>query len=351
MSQSENKIKVEKLGIILQPTENKFEKKSVLNPGIYQEGNNVHIFYRAIDKEFISTVGYAKLEGPTKIIERWEKPIINIEHPHERKGIEDPRITKIDDTYYMTYVAHDGKNALVALAESKDLKHFKKRGIISPQMPYDAAATLFRGCGLKDAYFMFEAYYEEFSGKDVFIWEKDTVFFPKKINGKYAMLHRILPDIQIIYFDKFEDLMDNSYWAQYLVRLDKFVLLETEYWFEMRHIGAGAPPIETPDGWLLIFHSTESSNNGRVYRASAALLDKNNPLKVIGRLDYPLFSPEESWEKTGLVNNVVFPTGTAIFGDDLYIYYGAADKIIAVAKVSMKELIEELKTKPPKIGI
>jgi len=121
------------------------------------------------------------------------------------------------------------------------------------------------------------------------------------------------------------------------------VVLENKYWFESRHIGGGAVPIETKEGWLIIYHATEELNKQRIYRASVALLDLQNPFNVIGRLDYPLFGPDQPWEQSGFVDNVVFPTGTAIFGDDLYIYYGAADRVIAAAKVSMKDLLTELK--------
>ena len=132
------------------------------------------------------------------------------------------------------------------------------------------------------------------------------------------------------------------------------MVLENKYWFESRNIGGGAPPIYTKDGWLIIFHTVEELNKARIYHASAALLDKRNPFKVIGRLSMPLFSPEESWEKErfegleGLVNSVVFPTGTAVFGKDLYIYYGASDSKIAVAKVNLNELLKKLKNTPQK---
>src|SRR3989344_3347148 len=315
----EQKLKVEKLGVILEPTQNYFEKKAVLNPTCYQEGNDVHMFYRAIDDNLISTIGYAKLEGPTKIVERWDRPIISREHGHESRGIEDPRITKIENTFYITFTVHDGKNAVVEYATSKDLKTFEKKTVISPQITYDKAAQYFSEAKLKDRYFMFEAYYEESAGKDVLLWEKDVILFPKKINGEFAMLHRILPDIQLVYFDDFEQLGQELFWADYLGALDKYVVLENKYWFESRHIGGGAVPIETKEGWLIIYHATEELNKQRIYRASVALLDLQNPFNVIGRLDYPLFGPDQPWEQSGFVDNVVFPTGTAIFGDDLYI--------------------------------
>lgn len=347
MASTDRRVTVEKLGVILRPTRHAFERKAVLNPGCYQDGRSVHLFYRAIDDKEKSSIGYARLDGPTAVAERWDHPCITRAHAHERKGVEDPRIVKIDNLYYMTYVVHDGKNALTAYATSRDLQTFKEQAIISPEITYEEAGALLSKGKLKDRYFMFQAYYEEFAARDVLIWEKDIFFFPKKINGRYALLHRVLPDIQILYFDTFAELEDEAYWRAYLPTLDQHVVLENKYWFESRNIGGGAPPLEVEEGWLLIFHTVEELNKERIYRASAALLDKEDPKKVLGRLDYPLFEPDEEWEKIGLVNKVVFPTGTAVFGDDLHIYYGAADSVIAACRVSMRELVAELKAIGP----
>lgn len=338
---------VEELGPILRPTSNLFENKAVLNPAVYQEGETVHIFYRAIDEdEDKSRIGYAKLNGPLRVVERWNRSILERDALYEVMGCEDPRIVEIEKKFYMTYTAHDGKNAVIALATSQDLKTWKKEGIISPQITYDEVGEILRQEHLKDQYAMFESFYEEFGGRDILLWEKDAVLFPEKINGKFALLHRILPDIQVVYFDNFEQLKSRDFWIEYLNRLNEFVVLENRYWFETRHIGGGAPPIRTKDGWLFLLHSVEETNHGRVYRASAALLDINNPQKVLGRLKEPLFGPNKEWDKVGIVSNVVFPTGTAIFGENLYIYYGAADHLIAVAKTNLNELIEELKQNP-----
>ncbi|MDP1689148.1 MAG: pesticidal protein Cry7Aa [bacterium] len=336
-------IKVEKLGVILKPTKNKFESKAVLNPSIYQNGNILHMLYRAINDKGISSIGYASLEGPNKIVQKLNKPLLSPNFKYEKRGVEDPRITKIGKKFYVTYVAHDGKHAVTAYADGDDLMHLKKRGVITPEIKYDQAAKYFREGRLKDRYFMFESYYEEQAGKDIYVWDKDVMFFPKKFGGNFALIHRILPDIQLIFFKNFDEIKSEAFWREYLKKLSKYVLLENRFWFESRNIGGGAVPIETKDGWLLIFHTVEEVNRDKIYHASAALLDLKNPLKVIGRLDYPLLSPTEKYEKGGFPFNVVFPTGTAIFGNDLYIYYGAADSSIAYARVNMKELVNELK--------
>lgn len=336
-------LNVKKHGVLLEPTEHLFERTAVLNPGIWQEGNNIQIFYRAIDEDHCSTIGYARLRGPTHVVERWDKPILLGTHSYEIKGMEDPRIVKIGDIFHLFYVAHDGKNAVTAYATSDDLRHFVKQGIISPQITYDEFDELNNELKLKDAYSFFASYYEEGAGEDVLIWHKDVFPFPRKINGQYALMHRILPDIQIAFFKNFNQLKQRDYWLGELKKLPERVVLENKHWFETRSIGGGCPPIETKDGWLVIFHAVEARNEGRVYHACAALLDKDNPLKEIGRLHEPLFSPTEEWEKQGFVSNVVFPTGTALFADELYIYYGAADKQIAVASVSLQELLAEMK--------
>jgi beta-1,2-mannobiose phosphorylase / 1,2-beta-oligomannan phosphorylase len=338
-------IKIEKLGIILEPTSLLFENEAVLNPGVYQDGEHVHIFYRAIGSDDLkSSIGYARLNGATHVVERWDRPVVEREAMYESMGVEDPRIIKLDDTFYMTYTAHDGRNAQIAFARGVDLKNLKKGGIISPQLTYHEVGEIFREIDLKDQYKFFEAFFEEEGAEDILVWEKDAVLFPKKIRGKFAMLHRILPDIHIVYFDDFDELKSANLWREYLHDLKKYTVLENKFWFENRNIGGGAPPIETTEGWLIITHSVEENNKERIYRASAALLDLQDPTRVIGRFREPLFSPEESWELKGFVNNVVFPTGTAQFGEDLYIYYGAADRVIAAAKVNLNELVESLKS-------
>ena len=333
---------VKKHGIILEPTRMPFESGGVLNPGCIQVGNEVHMYYRAFSKDKRSTIGYCRLEGPLKVVERYEKPLLN---PSSKKeyNLEDPRVVKIKDTYYMTYVAYDGKNVRIAYATSKDLLHWKKKGMISPEITYDEAEDIFRDCSekLKERYFLFEARYKDEVGKDVILWDKDAFLFPKKIKGKYCLIHKILPDIQLIYFKDFKDLTLN-YWKKNFKRLCDHVVLESKYWYESRNIGGGCPPIETDKGWLLIYHAVDDMNRGKIYTASAALLDKEDPTKVIGHLKNPLFVPDQEGELGGYVDNVVFPTGHAIFGKRLYIYYGAADKRIAVASVNLKRLLRKL---------
>lgn len=335
-------IKIKREGVILKPTQNSFENKSVLNPGIYQTGRTVHLIYRAINNSQISSLGYARLDGPTKVIERWSRPFMSPKYNYEKRGIEDPRIVKIGHTFYLTYVAHDGKNALIAYASGKDLFKLKRGGIISPNIPYSKAGKLFKYSKLKDDYYFFESFYKKYGGKNIKVWDKDGFLFPEKINDNFVLAHRILPDLQLVYFKNFSQLKDEYFWFDYLMNLAKYVMLEGAHGFEARHVGGGAPPIKTKRGWLIIYHGVEESNNGRIYRAGAALFSLDHPRKLIARLPYPLFAPKEDYEIRGQVNRVVFPTGTSIFKNRLYIYYGAADSRIAAASVSLDGLLAEL---------
>jgi len=334
-------LKIKDEGIILEKTNLEFENKAVLNPACIQVNDITHMFYRAVNHNDISSIGYCQLVD-NKVVKRLKEPVLFPEYNYEKKGVEDPRITLLERTYYLLYTAYDGRNALIAYATSKDLVHFTKHGLISPKISYDKAEDIFRESKIKERYTMFEMFYKEKEGKDILLFEKDASLFPRKFNHKFALLHRILPGIQIVYFNNFSDLT-LARWRDYFKNLGDFIVLDPLFWFENRNIGGGCPPIETKDGWLIIYHAVEDTPLGRIYHAAAALLDRKNPLKVLGRLKEPLFSAEEPWEKIGVVGNVVFPTGTVIRDKRLYIYYGAADKLIAAKSLVLSELLDELK--------
>lgn len=334
-------IKVTKHGIILKKTHLSFENDSVLNPGIYQEGNTLHMLYRAVRNGNYSTIGYCKLEGPLKVVERNNTPLMIPYSEDASKGIEDPRIVKIDGVYYITYTAYNGINALGALVQSNDLKTFEREGIIVPKITFDEFKRLAECNNLVNAkYFRHVRHFEVDEG--IYLWDKDVLFFPRRIGGKLAFLHRIRPGIQLVMVNSLDELT-KAYWDQYFLHLNEHIVMDPiGVNHESGYIGAGAPPIETELGWLLIYHGVYDTSEGYVYSAAVALLDINDPTKVIARLIDPLFIPEFDYELNGVVNNVVFPTGTALFDDVLYIYYGAADKCIACASVSLKELLKEL---------
>lgn len=340
-------IEVIKKGILIEKTPIEFENSGVLNPATIKEGEFVHMFYRAVSFYNYSSIGYCKLEGPHTVVKRNKTAIIVPDFDYESHGVEDPRIVKIDDLYYLTYTAYDGINALGALAVSTDLIHWKKKGIIVPQITYDEFNLLVPQENIlndnKYVRFNDQNHLQSSTEKEVLLWDKNLIFFPRKLNGKFYFLHRIKPDIQILVgVEKLEELTE-QFWVKYFSTFKENVVLSSKYDHEISYIGGGCPPIETQDGWLIIYHGVRDSINGYIYSACAALLDLENPQKEIGRLPYPLFEPTRIWEINGEVNNVCFPTGTALFGDTLYIYYGAADERICYASVSLSELLLELK--------
>ncbi len=344
-------IEIKKEGVLLSKTDLEFENEGVLNPAVIREGDNVHLFYRAVRQGNHSSIGYCRLDGPMTIAERWDKPFMVPEFEYESHGVEDPRIVKIDDLFYMTYTGYDGTNARGALATSKDLRHFKKQGIIVPPITYAEFVFLVESAGkVNENYYIDRNFYYKKADpeKKMILWDKNLIFFPRKINGKLVFLHRIRPGIQLVSVKNLKKLTI-AFWENYFLNLQEHIVLDPVYAHESSYIGSGCPPIETEHGWLLIYHGVEETNKGFVYSACAALLDLNDPSKVLARLPYALFSPEYKWELKGVVNNVVFPTGTALFGNTLFIYYGAADTYIACASVSLSELVAELLTYTAKV--
>jgi beta-1,2-mannobiose phosphorylase / 1,2-beta-oligomannan phosphorylase len=337
---------VKKEGILFTKTELEFENEGVLNPAVIREGDSVYLFYRAVQKGNHSSIGYCRLDGPLSVTERWDKPILIPEFDYESHGVEDARIVKIEDLYYLTYTAYDGTNARGALATSTDLRHFVKQGIIVPPVTYAEFVFLVESAGKVNSnyYRNHKFYYQEADPeKKMMLWDKNVVFFPRKINGQLVLLHRIRPGIQIVSVNSLKELTQ-EFWKNYFLNLQEHIVLDPLYKHESSYIGGGCPPIETEHGWLLIYHGVEETRKGLVYSACAALLDLNDPSKELARLPYALFSPEFDWELYGDVNNVVFPTGTALFGNTLFIYYGAADTHIASASLKLSELITELLT-------
>lgn len=342
-------IEVTKHGVILAKTDLAFENEGVLNPAAIRVGAYVHIFYRAVSLGNYSSIGYCRLNGPLTVEERLKEPLLVPELEYESHGIEDPRIVKIEDLYYLSFTAYDGLNALGALATSKDLVHFERQGIIVPQISYDTFHLLAETNGLiNEKYLRFNEHKRilESGEDDLLIWDKNLIFFPRKIDQKFYFLHRIKPDMQIVVSVNSLSELTPKFWEDYFLHFNDNIVLAPKYPHEVSYIGGGCPPIETEQGWLLIYHGVHDTVNGYVYSACAALLDLKDPRKEIARLPYPLFKPEYAWELRGEVNNVCFPTGTALFGDDLYIYYGAADESVACASVSLSGLLTELLRNP-----
>jgi len=343
-------IEVKKEGVLLQKTTLGFENEGVLNPAVIQNIDGIHLFYRAVSKGNYSSIGYCELKEPFLIAHRSDTPILFPQLEFESHGVEDPRVVKIDDLYYLTYTAYDGVNALGALAISKDLLNWEKQGLIVPKITYSEFSRLAGSKGVvNEKYLRYNEHdkIREKKGKKVYLWDKNVIFFPKRINGMLHFLHRVKPDIQIVAINDLKELT-TEFWQNYFLHLDEGILLSPKHKHEVSYIGGGCPPIETQAGWLLIYHGVYDTIKGYVYTACVALLDLQNPKKELARLPYALFEPEYNWELKGEVNNVCFPTGTLLVDDKLYIYYGAADEQIACASVSLSKLLKELLLNPKK---
>ncbi len=309
-----------------------WESGAVFNCGA-TVGNDgrVYLLYRAIPRgyvrkegggydNYISSIGCAVSEDGVHF-SRYDRPVIEPSEEYDRLGCEDPRVTRLEvdgkTTYLITYTAlsepaFSGRGNRVALVSTEDFRTFHKHGVVIP--------------GLED---------------------KDAVIFPELVGGRVAMLHRVEPSIQIVYFDSLEQMIEASeeFWDSYRARLDDFVVMEPKFEWEAAKIGAGAPPIRTNDGWLLIYHGVDSRH---IYRAGAALLDLDDPTRVIARLPYPILEPEAEYELFGDVNNVVFPEGAVVLDGTLYVYYGGADKVCGLATVEMDELLSALREQAAK---
>lgn len=243
-------LNVKKEGIILEKTSLDFENEGVLNPAAIKEGDFVHLFYRAVQKGNHSTIGYCLLKGPLHIDDRHYKPIMVPEFDYELQGLEDPRIVKIEDTYYLTYTGFDGVNALGCLATSTDLVTFEKKGILVPQISYEEFNEMAEtNPNIDSKYFRYNQHdgILEKDGKKLLIWDKNVIFFPRKINGKFFFIHRIRPEIQILVsINALSDLTE-AFWKNYFHTFNENVLLSPKYDHEISYIGGGCPPIETKE--------------------------------------------------------------------------------------------------------
>jgi predicted GH43/DUF377 family glycosyl hydrolase len=320
------------------------EKKDwfVFNPGIAEEKtflglihprfNKIHIYYRQCGISNYSSICHAVMQNNK--VSMYAEPVLEPKTDYEKHGVEDPRITRIGSTYFMLYVGYDGVTARVMLATSKDLLKWQRKHMISPNLTYTDAIKL---AGSR----YYAKRWEKKKHRRV-MFDKDAVLFPKKINGKYAMLHRLDPAIQIIYFDDFSDLKKKSFWRKHIKNIEANTIMKPKFRWEAKKIGAGTI-LETKKGWLLFYHGVRGKPKKSIYTAGIALLDLKDPKKVIARYDKELFKPDYEWEKKGQVNYVVFPTGAVLHRGIVKLFYGAADARIGMAEIPLEELFNKLK--------
>jgi predicted GH43/DUF377 family glycosyl hydrolase len=160
------------------------------------------------------------------------------------------------------------------------------------------------------------------------------VIFPEKINNKYVIFHRIFPDILIDFVDDLN--FDGSRWLK-----GEYRIPPRENMWDSRKLGAGAPPIKTKDGWLLIYQAVDDRDPGR-YKIGAMLLDLNDPTKVLRRTNNPILEPTEKYENEGFKGGVTYPCGAVEINGTLFVYYGAADSVVGVATMNLNLFLAEL---------
>jgi predicted GH43/DUF377 family glycosyl hydrolase len=303
------------LNPILKPRDLWWEAKGVLNPGAALYDGRVALVYRAVGADGISRFGIAWTTDGERIDEQPELPWYegSLDDPLARLGVEDPRITALEDAWYLSYCK-------VSL-ETAD----------TPPLSWEFAPFRLRsGIGItRDFGSMTE--------RSLVLPQentKDTVLFPDKVDGLYTALTRSYPSIQ---YTTSSDLIQ---WSEPIT-----IMEPRRGTWEGERIGAGPPPIRTHFGWLLIYHGNEyltMPGNRRMYRTGLALLGLENPARVRYRHPEPIFGPEAPYECEGPVGNVVFATGLVELGDRFYLYYGAADGVIGVATAEKKALFDLL---------
>lgn len=305
--------------ILLPNDSNWWESKAVFNCAVLRDDNRIHMLYRAVGEyeKYISRIGYASSSDGFCFTRRREIALAPSEE-YEKYGIEDPRLVKIDQEIYLSYVVlstyvSQRPSASTALATTNDFSNYTRLGIITSK------------------------------GSD----NKDVVLFPENVNQqlsdgtgnlKYLFLHRPSTWVGSKY-----GVHRPSIWIGEGASLTNFekhtLLIKPEQQWEMLKVGAGPPPIKTKEGWLLIYHGVDRDH---VYAAGAALLDLKDPTKVIARTKKPVLEPNEPYEKNGDVNNVVFPTAAYVMDEKLFVYYGAADKVCCLATIDLENFLDHI---------
>jgi len=225
-------------------------------------------------------------------------------HPEEMWGIEDPRITFVPELeqYAITYTSYSYSGPGVSLALTTDFRQFERLGVVMP--PED----------------------------------KDAALLPRRIDGHWVLFHRPVTALGAHIWMSYSP--DLRYWGNHRLVLRA----RRGAWWDANKIGLSPPPIETPEGWLVIYHGVRQTASGAIYRLGLALFDLEHPDRCLKRGDTWIFGPEAPYEREGDVDDVVFPCGYVVApdGDTLYLYYGAADSCIAMATGSIRVLLEWL---------
>lgn len=289
------------LPILMPNLDSHWECYNVFNPSVIRHRGLFHMYYRAQGLDWISRIGYAvSSDGITW--NRLRQPVMIPENEFETKGVEDPRVTYIEDQFVMAYTGNapyrEGTeyfgNIYPMLAVSDNLITWKR---IGPMV----------------------------RGED----NKDHVLFPRKFNGRYCAFHRRRPDAWLAFS---EDLVT---WQPHDMRM--ICGPRDNVPWEGKYIGFNGVPVETEAGWLAFYHAADANH---VYRIGLMLLDKNEPWRVLARPRDPIFWPELAWEVRGDVPNVTFSNCNLLVGETVYVYYGGADHVIGLATGKLSELLD-----------
>jgi predicted GH43/DUF377 family glycosyl hydrolase len=284
-----------------------YEVNTVFNPAVARVDGEVLLLARVEDRAGLSHLAVAtSVDG----VANWQIDparalMPDLESEAERHGIEDPRITRVGDEWLIVYTGFSSSGPLVCLAATTDFRDYERRGVIlSPE-------------------------------------DKDAALFPERIGEHYALIHRPVTasgDRADIWLSWSPDLI---HWAAQGILL---AAGEGASW-EARKIGLGPPPLRTPDGWLIAYHGVKTTASGAIYRIGLALLGLESPDRVLARTRGWVFGPQAPYERSGDVNNVVFPCGWLLDddGDTIQMYYGAADTSICLATASLAALLERLR--------
>lgn len=291
-----------------------WEAKATFNPAAIYENEKIHIIYRAMSHDDVSVLGYATSRDGIHIDERLQDPIYVPTEFYEKRlipgnsGCEDPRITRIDDKFYVFYTAYDGFIPRVAYTSIlvRDFLdrnwNWERSKVITPRH----------------------------------ISDKDACLLPKKFNGKYVVFHRVDNTIYLDYLNSLAYLE-----TAWLLNEYKIIDVNCRKDKQLVKTGIAAPPIETEKGWLMFFHCVTTRDGNNSYEAGMLLLDYNDPSKVISPSVH-LLEPEMVYEKIGIVSNVVFPCGAVLLEEDILLYYGGADRVVGVAKLRLSDALQML---------
>jgi len=306
---------------VIAPQENEWEAQATFNAAAIQLDGKTHLLYRAIGNDGVSRLGYAQSENGKNIDERFKKPAYSPQKTSGRdrtffypymsggssEGVEDPRLVHIDDSVYMTYTSFNGSEAPRVAITSIESKNFLEKN-----WKWKKPQTIS-------------------SPGEI---HKNWVLFPRKIHGKFAILHSISPEILIDYFDTL-DFEKDFYIESYHTGKSP-----SGFWHN-RVRGAGPPPIETEMGWLVLYHATDRHEPWK-YKIGAMLLDKEDPTKILHRSLEPILEPDQEYENSGLKGGVVYACGATVRNGILHVYYGGADTVLCVATAPLSVFLEML---------